>query len=1368
MSGKEDHIHFVNGPVRKKDLKKIVGALYGSYSGLRLQSLVDNLKWVLLNSATSAGYSYSISDYAVSTLSVEKFIVDRLARGLRFGEVAHANGDVSLEERYRSGEEVWLSSRELRGRMLGQHLSEMSSLSPLSSLSISGARGTQVQFTQLVSGRGYMREGWMRPVFGSLREGLTPEETMLGAAGVRKGLIDTSLRTADAGYLTRRMVDVLQDVVISEEDCCVCKGVSLAHLLYHEGGKRSLKELVGGRVLAEGVKFPNGIFLAPNTYIGAYVLEILEVCDPRKVFVRTTWTCESSKGVCSRCYGVGFDGFSLVPTGTAVGVIAAQSMGEPGTQLTMQTFHSGGVSSSPKFYATNSSSSVASFARSNLTITRSNLTIQATGKASSYAKSPRKPLGLKRPTSTFTGEASRDAKTYPRKLVHEDIEIPGGRIISPVSGTMRVRVVQEGKPKRVRTVYGESGYLFRSGSKLVIENRGGRYRINIAKEAVFLVSEDSFSDTYPFCVQTVCEGQVIVRFPQAISLCEPADSPAQIGTYNPRGVFPIKAFCNGEVFFQGVTRTGSLRSRGKIWVLPGENISFPKTSRVTLKAGQYVRRGDKMASTPISNRHSGSVLRESNSGENNKVEIERTFLIGSFGHFCLDGFDWLLRSYARCVVSFPSLAAPGEELHSGTILGKASYELSCEVGRFFFCRGRGAEGDPSAYWLPEEAHYFISLEDVKVKEGEEVKKGDLIGKNRKGADGEATTFDATAGITGRVYFDRPRCIVFVKPGILYRRLCGRGLPSLDKGGRFVRKGDRLFSSHVVKEDVLYLDFSKVAGGYHVMLRPVATFWDLALSDEIRCGSLMHLNWDMSRSLRSGELISFSPLGCLQGFFRLHVYSSVRFESLKVLLKRTRAGKENKAAIKISVVEEVNLDRKNSLSRRTVSTGQRILPRTIVGFADTFSRVSGVIASVERSDVETVLKVIDDEAIVAFPFDFSEDKPLVKEGDLVTVGTHLTPSVVSDRCGQVLRVRGGILTIRRGYPHMLSPSDLLYVRNGALVRRGDVLSLTTFWYNSPAPYDSIFLKGLQESRDKPGRKPGKKKRKGKLVPQRETLKGSGGGDITDGVIAAADVLEVRRGHDPGPLAPVSGRVKVKRASLEIITPSGRKVMLDRPDGLIYSTGDFVAAGAILNHGSCDPNERIAKLFYFYTKWCGLLPDQACGFCFLDAQVRLQATIEGVFLEQGLNMALRHYEILVGKMTQRVRIVSSEGTHLSPGEVLLLNKARIVSKVARATDQTPPVYEPILTGLTSTGLKCEGFLSAASFQDTVRVLVEASVEGRRDWLNGMKENIIISRLLPLGYAYYQTRAKTHRTNKLVGTFSKDEIMHWILKSRVGSCD
>jgi hypothetical protein len=250
--------------------------------------------------------------------------------------------------------------------------------------------------------------------------------------------------------------------------------------------------------------------------------------------------------------------------------------------------------------------------------------------------------------------------------------------------------------------------------------------------------------------------------------------------------------------------------------------------------------------------------------------------------------------------------------------------------------------------------------------------------------------------------------------------------------------------------------------------------------------------------------------------------------------------------------------------------------------------------------------------------------------------------------------------------------------------------------------------------------------------------------------------------------VSGRVKVKRASLEIITPSGRKVMLDRPDGLIYSTGDFVAAGAILNHGSCDPNERIAKLFYFYTKWCGLLPDQACGFCFLDAQVRLQATIEGVFLEQGLSMALRHYEILVGKMTQRVRIVSSEGTHLSPGEVLLLNKARIVSKVARATDQTPPVYEPILTGLTSTGLKCEGFLSAASFQDTVRVLVEASVEGRRDWLNGMKENIIISRLLPLGYAYYQTRAKTHRTNKLVGTFSKDEIMHWILKSRVGSCD
>jgi len=216
----------------------------------------------------------------------------------------------------------------------------------------SGARGSQAQIRQLAGMRGLMAkpDGSIieTPITSNFREGLNVQQYFISTHGARKGLADTALKTANSGYLTRRLVDVAQDVVITETDCGTLEGITMTPIV--EGGDvvEPLRDRVLGRVVAEDVFLPGNDedpIVTRNTLLDEAWVQKLEEAGVQSIKVRSTITCESSFGVCAHCYGRDLGRGHLVNLGEAVGVVAAQSIGEPGTQLTMRTFHIGGAAS---------------------------------------------------------------------------------------------------------------------------------------------------------------------------------------------------------------------------------------------------------------------------------------------------------------------------------------------------------------------------------------------------------------------------------------------------------------------------------------------------------------------------------------------------------------------------------------------------------------------------------------------------------------------------------------------------------------------------------------------------------------------------------------------------------------------------------------------------------------------------------------------------------------------------------------------------------------------------------------------------------------------------------------------------------------
>ena len=331
---------YFNDEITNKKMGTLVHELVTHYSLDGIPAIIDKIKNFGFKYATHAGITWSISDVHVPEVKSE--LVDDAKKAVAKERENYENGLLTGEERRRATIEIWAkTSGELR-----KHVVEaLDPTGPVHNMITSGARGSVVQLHQMAGMKGLITnprgEVIEFPILSSLKEGLTPIEYFTSTHGARKGLADTALNTARAGYLTRRLFDVAHDVVILEEDCGTKEGI-----LIPRPGKEELGDSFGGRlagrVLAETIE-ANGTTFKRNTMLSRDDAKIIEDSDVAQATVRSPITCTVARGVCQKCYGVDLSNGQLIDLGEAVGVVAAQAIGEPGTQLTMRTFHTGGV-----------------------------------------------------------------------------------------------------------------------------------------------------------------------------------------------------------------------------------------------------------------------------------------------------------------------------------------------------------------------------------------------------------------------------------------------------------------------------------------------------------------------------------------------------------------------------------------------------------------------------------------------------------------------------------------------------------------------------------------------------------------------------------------------------------------------------------------------------------------------------------------------------------------------------------------------------------------------------------------------------------------------------------------------------------------
>lgn len=334
-------------PFNKKFLGNIIAEVFNRFSITDTSMMLDRMKDLGFKFSSKAGITVGVADIVVlpdkqQILDEHEKLVDRITKQFN-------RGLITEEERYNAVVEIWTDAKD---QIQGELMQSLDKTNPIFMMSDSGARGNASNFTQLAGMRGLMAAPSGKiielPITSSFREGLTVLEYFISTHGARKGLADTALKTADSGYLTRRLVDVAQDVIVREEDCGTDRGLLVSDIKEGTEMIEPFIERIEDRYSKETIRHPetDEVIIRPDELITPEIAKKITDAGIEQMYIRSAFTCNARHGVCEKCYGKNLATGEKVEVGEAVGTIAAQSIGEPGTQLTMRTFHTGGVAGS--------------------------------------------------------------------------------------------------------------------------------------------------------------------------------------------------------------------------------------------------------------------------------------------------------------------------------------------------------------------------------------------------------------------------------------------------------------------------------------------------------------------------------------------------------------------------------------------------------------------------------------------------------------------------------------------------------------------------------------------------------------------------------------------------------------------------------------------------------------------------------------------------------------------------------------------------------------------------------------------------------------------------------------------------------------
>jgi len=1225
---------FRNRVTDKKQLRKLVAWAFTHYGTARTAQMADELKDMGFHYATRAGVSISVDDLQVPP--IKRQLLEAAEEEIRSTETRYTRGEITEVERFQKVIDTWNgTSEELKDEVV-RNFKATNPLNSVYMMAFSGARGNISQVRQLVGMRGLMADPQGQiidlPIKTNFREGLTVTEYIISSYGARKGLVDTALRTADSGYLTRRLVDVSQDVIIRDLDCNTERGIPVRSMTDGEKVLIPLQDRLLGRVLAEDVIHPKTkeVVAARNQDISDSLAGIIADSGVSHVMARSPLTCQASRSVCQRCYGWSLAHASVVDLGEAVGIIAAQSIGEPGTQLTMRTFHTGGV---------------------------------------------------------FTGEVAQQVR-------------------APFDGTVHIPDVKKMKARPFRTRHGEDAMIVESNTKLTVESHGGQKRAFTVNQSSILFAKDG---------EVVKAGKILSEM-QATSRTRKVTE---------RATKDVASDLAGEVRFaevipeekkdrQGNTTRIAQRG-GLIWVLSGEVYNLPPSAEPIVKNGDRVTRSSVLAETRLVTENGGVVRlpEDDESKGGREVEIVTSSVLLDQARVYVETPQGREQYFIETGNGqrFSLIATPGTKVMDNQVVaeliddryhtqtgGIIKYS-GVEVAK----KGKAKQGyevlkGGTLLWIPEEAHEVNKdLSLLLVEDGQYVEAGTEIVKD---------IFCQSSGVVEVAQKNDILREIVIKPGSLH--MADNPEAVMAKSGNIVSPGQEVIPG--LEADALsYIEYVESPEGPAMLLRPVTEFTvpdvpSVPSQESVSDGS------DSSISLRAIQRIPFKDgdrvksatgLELVRTQLVLELGENASQMTADIELIEDEADEETRR-LQMVILEtlivrrDVTADQTqgSTLTRLLVDDGDQIAPGAVVARTEIQCKEDGEIRGILEG-AEAIRRVLIVREEDRFSVELNGASAAVEVGNLLVGGAEIAPGVASPDSGQVVDVNSDRVVMRYARPYRVSPGAILHIDDKDLVQRGDNLVLLVF------------------ERAKTG-------------------------DIIQGLPRIEELLEARKPKEACILSARPGTAQVvynEGETVEIKVVEDDGVVTDYPLGpgqnVIVGDGQKVEAAEPLTDGPANPHE-IMDIFFRVNRE-GKGTHQAAMISLEKVQTFLVNEVQSVYQSQGIDISDKHIEVIVRQMTSKARIDDGGDTTMLPGELVELYQIGQVNGAMSITGGAPAEYTPVLLGITKASLNTDSFISAASFQETTRVLTEAAIEGKSDWLRGLKENVIIGRLIPAGTGF-----------------------------------
>ena len=1438
---------YQNTLIGKKQLRQLLAWSFTNYDSMQACLLADELKYLGFKYASQAGISISIEDLRIPF--VKSGMLEKANQEIYNSEKIFLKGKITEVERFQKIIDTWsLTSESLKNQII-YYFKNYDPLNSVYIMAFSGARGNLSQVRQLVGMRGLMSDpsGQIMnlPIKKNFREGLTITDYLMSGYGARKGIVDTALKTANSGYLTRRLIDVSQDIVIREKDCLTNR--SFLFSLQNFSDSDVLYEKILGRVASRSIVDPDtsSFLISSNTQITPELIQQFKDKKIQDFWIRSPLTCNLYRSICQNCYGWDLSTENLIDIGEAIGIIAGQSIGEPGTQLTMRTFHTGGIFTSEA---------------------RQQITSPINGIVQFYKHLKTIVVRTNRGEDVLVTKNSGSLVLIPESssTILTTIDIPRNTILFPKNNqyiskdTVIGEVINTNKQTKTetKTILSDScGEIFIPKLKQKINGLNNNRLIWILEGQLYNSPISSFLNFYPD--YKLNSSSYIFRT-------------KLINHY--RGVI---AFSNTKnSLYEGFLTTNNYR-----YCL--QNSKFEKLHSAMLVENYVLTLNQLKYSIAIEDKDSKTYLQSTRNEKFGKL-ITNSFLTLTGGTIFYKpqndkGVPFYKRNTYDLEVEYLN------ELHQKLTkrlnkknikeperikclqqlkkLEPIQHEFSNYLKKYEQNKNwlRIKDNQTSCHrtivWLGEEVYKFKFDPTILL-----VEDGDFISK---GFELIPNCFSKTSGIVTLSQFTKDKVtfqVITIKSGLVYK---GKKRKKIEK--QIYYPGETLFSTINIKS-VSLCDGIRSKANDQLLVRSIQLY-EVPL--------LVPGPKKVKQETRSQFSLIPSSVHYYKSKQRIYGSSNLNLIANLLLFETNNCFKNNihielfnnklKKSVDFHVIEKLclnnyispNLRDKNIQPCFLVQKNQFISNYNILGYLETLNSNS-------REIVKFKVKKQDDKQVFLIS---NEDCSIIKRDEISnkTVNDFILNKKNISKTGKIIIENKDIFTIQKGRPYFFPncktnsfsiKTNLKYKiipqfkNNSNLIINQDILVNyynlkklflpKTFHLNnirkelitSKYEFSKFFLKNAgkfysclipqfskkftimtknsdsslnmflwsqksipspfttQQKNKKfqqrtillqnselilnPNRKTIAKSEKNQLTlvkfmehPFTKSAKSVGLYSITEDFfeqernsVFCKNTEFIDSGKTLGFLnleKEITGDIVQGLPRIEEILEARKKNMLakriptSQKKGLLTqkpsldSNFEFKEVGTTIKE-----NEKINphKLVKVYFNYYGLLKFFACDRTksfqygrlttnyeashksFKKVQLFMLDAIQSVYKSQGVTINDKHLEVIIKQMTTKVLITSEGDTPLLQREVIDLYHIYYINKILKIENKQIAYYVPLLLGITKAALNNPSFISAASFQETTRVLTKAAIEGRIDWLRGLKENIIIGHLIPAG--------------------------------------